>query len=58
MGLSFCWDAFSIEKMVEEKMVSSSFGRAIGPRCGHMVLRLACPRHEPGLRPQMGTPGI
>jgi hypothetical protein len=29
--LSFCWDAFGIERMVGEKMVNSSFGGARGP---------------------------
>jgi len=31
VGLSFCWDAFGIERMVREKMVSLSFGGATGP---------------------------
>jgi hypothetical protein len=56
--LSFCRDAFGIEKMVGEKMVSSSFGGAAGPECGHLALGLACPGHEPGSRPQVGTPGV
>jgi len=25
VGLSFCWDAFGIEEMVGEKMISTSF---------------------------------
>ena len=32
VGLSFHWDAFSIEGMVEEKTVSVDFGGAAGPR--------------------------
>jgi hypothetical protein len=31
VGLSFCWDAFGIERMVGEKMINSSFGEAGGP---------------------------
>jgi hypothetical protein len=30
VDLSFCWDAFDIERMIEEKIVSTSFGRAAG----------------------------
>jgi hypothetical protein len=30
LGLSFCRDAFSIERIVREKNVSSSFGGAAG----------------------------
>jgi hypothetical protein len=30
--LSFHWDAFGIEGIVQEKMVSSNFGGATGPR--------------------------
>ena len=58
VGLSFCRDAFGIEKMVGEKMISSSFGGATGPGYGHLALGLACPGHEPGSRPQVGTPGV
>jgi len=32
VGLSFHWDVYGIEKMVGEKMASSSFGGAIGLR--------------------------
>jgi hypothetical protein len=28
VGLSFYWDAFDIEGMIEEKIVGTSFGRA------------------------------
>ena len=31
MRLSFCCDAFGIERIVREKMVSLSFGEATGP---------------------------
>jgi len=32
VGLSFHWDVYVIEKMVGEKMISSSFGGATGLR--------------------------
>jgi len=31
VGLSFHWDAFDIEGMIEEKIVSFSFGGAVVP---------------------------
>jgi hypothetical protein len=31
VGLSFHWDAFDIERMAGEKMISSSFGRVAVP---------------------------
>jgi hypothetical protein len=40
MKLSFRYGAFSIEGMVEEKMVSISFGGAAGYVSGHLALRL------------------
>ena len=30
VGLFFCWDAFDIEGMIEEKINGTSFGRAAG----------------------------
>jgi len=41
VGLSFHWDAFGIEGIDEEKMVSFDFGGAWWS-CRHLVLGLPC----------------
>jgi hypothetical protein len=53
VGLSFRWDAFDIEKMVEKKMASTSFGGVVShwepalamalPPQGHLALGLLDP---------------
>jgi len=43
MRLSFHWDAFSIEGMVEKKTIIVDFGGAVGPRLLTPGAGLSCP---------------
>jgi hypothetical protein len=54
VGLSFCWDAFDIERKVEEKMVSSSFGGVAGR--GMWTPGDGLPWAWVRLAPHVGTP--
>jgi hypothetical protein len=54
VGLSFHWDAFGIEGMVEEKMVSVDFGGAAGfklltPSARARPTRLGLQNRVPGV---------